>query len=332
MSRKIRLGLALDSGGARGFAHIPLLEKLDELAVQPFAIAGSSIGALVAAVYGCGNLQAYRDAVFNMSKRELFMLTDPVFPRTGLFSGDRLMKFMTRFIPEGTRIEELPFKLGVVATDYQAGAAVVFTSGDLLQAVRASIAIPGVFTPVVLGDTVLIDGGVTRSLPVDVVKRMDVNRMVAVNLHPPVSSRRIKKLVKQEEDVQQLEMSLDDLLPQPVVDPESTDVDFKGLDSGSAPPGFWNVQSWFRRWRRDSDQEEIPDPEIPSIFESITRSLDIMSYAHNVMMLKYNQPDVLIQPEVQDIPQLEFVSAAEAYRLGQEAVALQEDNLLRRLM
>lgn len=320
MSKQHRVGLALDSGGARGFAHIAVLEKLDELGIRLHAVAGSSIGALVAAVYGCGTMQAYRDAVFGMSKRELFMLTDPVFPRSGLFSGNRLMKFMSRFIPKGTRIEELPFRLGIVATDYYAGSAVVFTSGDLLQAVRASIAIPGVFTPVVLGSSVLIDGGVTRSLPVDVVREMAVSRMVAVNLHPPVRSRRIKSLVKHSAGVQQLEMSLDDLLEQP--DEE--------VHSPRDPlPGFWNVQSWFNRWKKDSDAPE--EPEVPSIFESIARSLDIMSYATNVLMLKYNQPDVLIQPEVQEIPQLEFMSAREAYRLGEEAVKLQQDNLLRLL-
>ena len=191
-----KIGLALGGGGARGLAHIQVLETLDELGIRPHRIAGTSIGAVVGALYASGlSGRDIRALVHQwqtprpekrhgiLDRRDLrrwAALLDPSFDRSGLFKGEKIIQFLSDFV-KCTTFEELKVPLYVVAADYGDASEVVFKSGDLLSAVRASIAIPGVFTPVERGGHLLLDGGVVNPLPYNLLQD-ECDLVVAVDV------------------------------------------------------------------------------------------------------------------------------------------------------
>jgi NTE family protein len=181
----LKIGLALGGGGARGLAHIQVLETLDELGIRPYRIAGTSIGAVIGSLYASGlSGLEIRELVHQwqtprpekrhgiLDRRDLrrwAALLDPSFDRSGLFKGEKIIRFLSDFV-KCTTFEELKIPLYVTAADYGDASEVVFKSGDLLSAVRASIAIPGVFTPVERDGSLLLDGGVVNPLPYNLLQ------------------------------------------------------------------------------------------------------------------------------------------------------------------
>lgn len=180
-----KIGLALGGGGARGLAHIQVFETLDELGIKPYRMAGTSIGAVMGSLYASGlSGKEIRELVHQwqtprpekrhgiLDRRDLrrwAALLDPSFDRSGLFKGEKIIRFLSDFV-KCTTFEELRIPLYVTAADYGDASEVVFKSGDLLSAVRASIAIPGVFTPVERDSSLLLDGGVVNPLPYDLLQ------------------------------------------------------------------------------------------------------------------------------------------------------------------
>ena len=162
----MRVGLALGSGGARGLAHIAFLEVLDQLLIKTSAIAGSSIGALVGALYAGGLSGArLRDLARSVTIRDLPKLLDaPSLKEPFGIKGRKIEEWLREILPV-RRFEDLPIPLRIVATDFWKGEEAVFSKGDIAQAVRASISIPGVFQPYELGGRVLVDGGVVNPVP-----------------------------------------------------------------------------------------------------------------------------------------------------------------------
>ena len=179
------LGLALGGGGIRGLAHIPVLEELDAMGVRPAAIAGTSMGAIIGSLYASGmSGRDIRDLVEEHSLHPSHGLRDvldqgsrliewatslvPEMRRGGLLNVDRLLERLMGRVGDLT-FEELEIPLYVVATDYWCSRQVVLESGPVLQAVRASMAVPGVFAPVVVSGRVLVDGGLVNNLPYDLL-------------------------------------------------------------------------------------------------------------------------------------------------------------------
>jgi len=166
-----RIGLALGAGGAKGLCHIAFLKVLDELGVKPAVIAGTSIGAIIGGFYAAGLSAAALEqkiqqiGVIDISKMALDF---SLFSNSAILKGKGVEEFLQRFIPART-FEELDIPLKVVATDFWNRTEVVFTSGDLISAIRASMALPGIFEPSVINDTVLIDGGAVNPLPYDLL-------------------------------------------------------------------------------------------------------------------------------------------------------------------
>ena len=316
---KRKIGLALGSGSVKGFAHIAVIEYLQSLGVPIHLIAGSSIGALVGAIYSIGSLSPFKEDVLGLTKRDWWSLFDPLFPRSGLMQGKRLYDFLQKYIPANTRIEELPIPLAIVATDYQTGQSVCFRSGNVLEAVRASISIPGIFVPVRYHDTWLIDGGVANPLPVNVLRHMGASMTIAVNLHPrimgPAWHNPIKSRVRQPSmivDNQDMEISAND---EPLSEPVEAE---KKIASG-VPPYFATVGGWLSidNMRRIFVKEKKPN--FPSIFETINQAIDIQGYINTMMMLKYNRPTVLIEPDSVDVGTLDFTRISEVIEEGHKA-------------
>lgn len=180
-----KIGLALGGGGARGLAHIQVLETLDELGIRPYRIAGTSIGAVMGSLYASGlSGREIRELVYlwqtpqpekrhgildRHDLRRWAALLDPSFDRSGLFKGEKIIRFLSDHI-KCTSFEKLEIPLFVVAADYGDASEVVIKSGDLLSAVRASMAMPGVFTPVERDGHLLLDGGVVNPLPYNLLQ------------------------------------------------------------------------------------------------------------------------------------------------------------------
>ncbi|MFH0909882.1 MAG: patatin-like phospholipase family protein [bacterium] len=191
----MKLGLALGGGGARGLAHIPMLQVLDDLGIRPHRIAGTSIGAIIGALYASGlSAKQIRAGVLDMvladgaslrkalRKRDAFKwlkLIDLDLKRGGLIKGDRFIQFLFDTMRVGT-FEELRIPLRVVATDFYTSQQVVLDSGNLLEAVKASMALPGIFTPVIRNNRVLIDGGGVNPVPHDLLN--DCDFVVAIDV------------------------------------------------------------------------------------------------------------------------------------------------------
>jgi NTE family protein len=176
-----KIGLALGSGGARGFAHLGVLKVLEEENIPISYIAGSSIGALVAALYASG---LGLDRLYKLAKsfrRNDFI--DLTIPKMGLIAGKRITEFI-RLLTKGKKIEELEIPIAIVATDLQTGAKVVFRQGDVARAVRASISIPGIFVPAEVDGRLLVDGGVVDRVPVSVAREMGADIVIAVDVSP----------------------------------------------------------------------------------------------------------------------------------------------------
>jgi len=164
--RPIPIHLVLGSGGARGLAHIGVIRVLREQGYRIESITGCSMGALVGALYVTRHLEAYEEWVCELTRRDVLRFLDiSLLGRAGMVKGDRLMQQLSGWL-EGVSIEDLRLPLTVVAADIVARKEVWITRGDLLEAVRASIAVPGVFTPLVKNGRILVDGGILNPLPI----------------------------------------------------------------------------------------------------------------------------------------------------------------------
>lgn len=158
--------LVLGSGGARGLAHIGVIKVLRERGYRIESITGCSMGALVGALIVTGHLDAYEEWVCQLTRRDVIRFLDiSLLGRSGMVKGDKLMEQLGGWL-EGVALEDLPIPLTVVAADIAARKEVWITRGDVLEAVRASIAVPGVFTPLVKHGRVLVDGGILNPLPI----------------------------------------------------------------------------------------------------------------------------------------------------------------------
>jgi NTE family protein len=183
----LKVGLALGSGGARGIAHIAYLEVLDQLGIETSAIAGSSIGALVGALYAGGlSGRRMRDIAEGITLRDLPRFLDaPSFKEAFGIKGRKIEEWLREILPI-RNFEDLPIPLRVVATDFWKGEQVVFSSGDIAHAVRASISIPGVFQPYELDGRVLVDGGVVNPVPFDLLDDL-ADFVIAIDVSGEIS-------------------------------------------------------------------------------------------------------------------------------------------------
>ncbi|MDN5276972.1 MAG: hypothetical protein PWR01_937 [Clostridiales bacterium] len=206
MKKKVKIGLALGSGAARGLAHIGVLQVLEENGIVPDYIAGTSIGAIVGALYAAGVSPKMMEGLAqNLDIKKYY---DVTVPRYGFVKGQRieeLIKLLTR----DKECSELNIPLTVTAVDLKTCRLIELNEGKVYRAVRASISIPGIFTPVEQGDYILVDGGLLARVPVDTVKRMGADVVIGVDVgfrgqhRPPVN---ILEVILQSLEVMELEI------------------------------------------------------------------------------------------------------------------------------
>jgi NTE family protein len=291
-----KIGLALGGGGARGWAHVGVCRALTEAGIRPDFVAGTSIGALVGAVFAAGKLDAIEEAAYHPDPERILDVIQILFPdhlRSGRFSRNlgKIVKRMQILFPHAKilersahnrfcdkylgcdNIEDLPVPFAAVATNMETGEEVVLREGCTLEAVRASISIPGVLAPVVRVGMVLVDGGLVNPVPVDVVRHMGADFVIAVDLQYDVTERRKKRYERLKAEA-----------------------------------------SVVRKGR-------LPRPKAAEI---LTATIDIMERTITELRMRLEKPDLLIQPEVGDVNLLEFHKAQatvrEGYRQAREKI------------
>ncbi|MEM5595710.1 patatin-like phospholipase family protein [Niallia circulans] len=201
-----KIGLALGSGGARGFAHIGVIKILREENIPIDYIAGSSIGAIIGCLYGAGSDIERLYTLSKFFKRKYYL--DFTVPKMGFIAGNRVKELIHLFT-YGKNLEELDIPVAIVATDLLTAEKVVFTKGPIADAVRASISIPGIFVPEKIDGRLLVDGGVIDRVPVSVVKEMGADIVIAVdvakvNIHTDISN--IYDVIMRSLDIMQMEL------------------------------------------------------------------------------------------------------------------------------
>src|SRR5688572_10035701 len=177
-----KVALVLGAGGARGLAQIGVIAALEARKLNIVAIAGSSSGALVGGLHAAGKLAEFSEWLLRLDRRGMLRLLDPGFGRPALFGGQRLIAAL-RELAGSPRIEDLPVDFTAVAVDLMRQREVWLREGDLWDAIRASIAIPGLFTPYEVHGRALVDGGLLAPLPIAATRLSDAHRLLAVDMH-----------------------------------------------------------------------------------------------------------------------------------------------------
>ncbi|MDR2848944.1 MAG: patatin-like phospholipase family protein [Verrucomicrobiota bacterium] len=296
-----RIGLALGSGGARGWAHLGVLARLRELGVPIHCIAGTSIGAIVGALYASDSLATMRDLATHLDWKSVARLFLEVnLPRSGLISGKNFMRLLKDVIP-ARQFSDLALPCSVVATDLLTETEVVLDSGSLFDAIRASIAIPGVFTPMRLHGRHLVDGGLTNPLPVSVCRAMGADVVIAVdiNLRCPPPRKPPRRVLQ----------------PAPA-GPSASMERLLARVGGLMPQWQESIDATVTRLYAPKKQKAAP----LSIFDVLTRSFRVVENQLTRHGLALAPPDILIQPEVGHITTLDFHRGPEAIAAGRAAV------------
>jgi NTE family protein len=195
---KQKVSLVLSGGGARGIAHIGVIDELEKLDFEIVSITGTSMGALVGGIHSLGKLDEFKTWLFTLDKLKIFKLFDFSFSSQGLIKGDKVINELKKFISD-KKIEDLNIFYAAVAVDILNKKEVVFTKGSIFEAIRASIAIPTVFTPVNIENTMLVDGGVLNNIPINHAKRCPDDLLIAVNVNadiPPYKPTLLKKEIE----------------------------------------------------------------------------------------------------------------------------------------
>lgn len=298
------VSLVLSSGGARGLAHIGVIHELIERGYRIRAIAGSSMGALVGGLYAVGKLEEYERWILGFEKLDILRMIDFTLSDEGFIKGERVFEQMRKLdmIPD-IRIEELPIPFTAVAVDILRNKERVFTTGSLLHAIRSSIAIPLVFTPVHEGGGILVDGGVLSPLPLDYVEREKGDILVAVDLNAPI--------------------------PYPPSSPSPLKKGNRETEGGR-PAGGQRIRTLLKKWddmfgHRSSfrSKEESPEPNEEKIgyFDLIMRSVQLMQHRLTTYALARTPPDVLIQISKECATVFEFYRAKELIKHGRYVCA-----------
>jgi NTE family protein len=289
-----RIGLALGSGSARGWAHIGVIKALAGHGIHPHVVCGSSIGALVGAAYVTGELDALEAWVRRITWPRIARLADFKFTHGGLIEGDRLMRTL-RHLHEDALIESLNIPFAAVAADLVTGHEVWLREGSLVDAVRASMALPGIFSPIPMDDWRLADGGLVNPVPVAPCRALGADVIIAVNLNGDLVGRRVHRRNRARSRRSLRAAVLDRL-------------------SKEVPNGLRNAAGLIA----------------PQLLGTGTKSLgyfDVIFGAINVMQDRITRnrmagdpPDVMLSPGLRQIGLLEFNRAEEAIEEGHAAV------------
>ena len=300
-----RVGLALGSGSARGWAHIGVIRALAEAGIRVDYVAGTSVGAVVGAAYASGEIDTLEEVVLQLDWKQIVYFFDVVLPKSGLIDGKKVSVFIGNNVKK-INIEDLPFPFCAVSTDLNTGDEVAIQDGDIIEAVRASISVPGIFTPVKKNGTILVDGGLVNPVPVSVARKMGADFVIAVDLNHDIVGK--KALVLSHENMNSDKEPVK-TLPGKNKILNALNKRVRAIDI----PTLTQVRQWAGM-----------ENSLPNIFEVLVTSINIMETQITAANLKTDPPDILIQPNLGHLKFLEFNRAkeaiAEGYKEGREQI------------
>ncbi len=302
-----RLGLALGSGAARGWAHIGVIRALEEAGLAPSVVCGSSVGAVVGAAYAAGKLDAYEAWVRELDWRAVVGYFD-VSLRGGLIKARRVFEFLASQLPD-ERIEHLGLDFAAVATDLATGQEVWLRQGPVLEALRASVALPGLITPVRLEGRWLLDGGLVNPVPVSLCRALGADTVIAVDLNGTLLRRR--RRMAREEDRGVVRVGAREEREGDREAAAATDHPIRATLDGLAN----DLRARFSRESRFSDEET------PGIVDVVLTSINIMQMRITRSRIAGDPPDLLVTPRLPDFALFDFDRADEAIAEGRRAVA-----------
>ncbi len=279
-----RIGIALGSGSARGWAHIGVLKALEAAGVRPTVVCGTSIGALVGAAYASDRLAELEEWVLDLDLWAMLRLIDP--RRGGVMEGERLMRAFTERVAD-VPIESLPKVFGAVATDLVSGREVWLHKGSLGDAVRASIALPGLFKPVRLEGHWLADGGLVDPVPVSLCRALGAERVIAVNLNGDIVGRHFQRRTRRTRAAELLEQ----------------------------------ISARFQLGKGvGATEDRSPTEENFGLFDVMAGAMNIMQDRITRSRMAGDPPDLLLAPRLAHLALMDFDRAAEAIAAGETCV------------
>ncbi|HDS7011937.1 TPA: patatin-like phospholipase RssA [Klebsiella variicola] len=292
--RKLKIGLALGAGAARGWSHIGVINALRRAGIEIDIVAGCSIGSLVGAAYACNRLPALESWICSFSNWDVLKLMDLSWRRGGLLRGEKVFNHYRRIMPV-TDIERCERRFAAVATNLSTGRELWFTEGDLHLAVRASCSMPGLMAPVRHNGYWLVDGAVVNPVPVSLTRAMGADIVIAVDL---------------QHDAHLMQQDLFSLeTPRPEAEEKE---------------GPWHTRLRARLTQMSSRRTAVT----PTAMEIMTTSIQVLENRLKRNRMAGDPPDILLQPYCPQVSTLDFHRAGEAMAAGQLAVEKKMDELL----
>jgi NTE family protein len=295
-----KIGIALGSGSARGWSHIGVIRSLLEAGIQIDITCGASIGALVAGAFAAGFLDPLDRWVRRLSWSNIIGFMDVMIPRSGLIEGERMTDYFRQHMSD-PEIESLSLPFAAVATDLKTGREIWLRDGSLMDAIRASISLPGIFTPCQRNGQWLVDGGLVNPVPVSLCRSMGADIVIAVNLNADIMGK--PRLCR-------------------IADPPNGDrngVNPKAMGKWTA---FLNQAAHQKNLALFRQLFQEQPGRGPSIFDVLTASVKIMQDRITREQLAADPPDILVVPKLAHIGLMEFNRAAESIEEGKRAMDL----------
>ena len=284
----MKIGLALGAGAARGWAHIGIIEALEEMGVQIDVVSGCSIGAYVGAAYTSGHLSELKEWACTLGEWQILSLLGVGINKGGIASGKRVFDKLSESF-SASHFSEMQLPFAVTATDMHTGREVVFKEGAIGESIRASCAIPGLFAPVYYQERWLIDGAVVNPVPVNLCRQLGADVVIAVNL---AADFRPALMDKQREAHRENQEKTDAVLAK--------------------------SSSLLRTWFSPDKADDALNP--PGIMSVMSSALEIMQARVTRSRLAGDPPNILIEPHLRDVGILEFNRAEELIQHGRDAV------------
>ena len=296
VGRKPRIAIALGSGSARGWAHIGVIQGLKAMGIEPDIVAGSSVGALVGAAYAADQIDRLEDWTRKLNWKGILKYLDPSLLGGGFIEGEKLSGLVAEYVKD-LDFEALPRRLGVVATELETGREIWFREGSVMEAVRASISLPGLFTPMLHEGRWLVDGGLANPVPVSLCRAMGADLVIAVNLNGDLLGRYFRRTDRK---------------------PEDEDTEGEGL--------FWEriaeqVKSSLNT-RKDLIFSRLfgEGKDTPGLYEVLASSINIMQDRITRSRMAGDPPDIILTPRLSHLGLMEFDRAAMAIEEGHASV------------
>lgn len=315
------VGLALGSGSSRGWAHIGVIEALREAKIPIDFIAGCSVGGYVGALYAADSLESLKAFVLKMNGKKVFSYFDVVFPRSGLLNGTKRVRELFSMHTDVTDFSQLKIPVAMVAADLKTGDKVVLTSGSLLDALRATMSIPGLFAPARIRGRFLVDGALVDPVPVGVARAMGADVVIAVDLAGGLASRKKQGDPPLKASIHTGQAASAQQGP----DGKTGAVDITAIEKSDAPSEMKSdllqkladhYASAENSFRTKINELLGRESDMPDIIETVMSSINIMQGRISRINLAVDPPDILIQPRLRGLKMMDFDQVAHVIEEG----------------